>query len=439
MMISFIRRYLPGFKELPRNPIAYLKKNPLLVSSTAFFLSSTFVNLGNYLFNLIIGRALGPVLFADISLIITLMLVTTFLTMSLSTTIAWFAAVSAADQDLDHVAALRAWCLRNAYVMGGIAAVALILGAGFLQTVFHMSSFWPFIILGLGFPVFFLLAVERGILQGRAFFGWLSFSNQAEMWVRLLGAIAAVAAGWSIYGIVGAISVSFLAGWLFARHGRKGLPAIHISLSPGEQTRITHYFGPVIIGLMGQILINNSDILIVKSFFLSQEAGLYTALALIGRIVYFATWSIVVVLFPLMAQKYQRGEAHRPWLWTMCGIIIFISGSIVLLTFFMPKLVIQILFGSAYLPIAPLLWLYALATAFYTLANAITNYYLSLGNGIGNYIVLCTGIAQIIGLLIFHQSLFIVVCVQVILMAGLLLVLLFCDFYLKYQYVQQAV
>lgn len=436
-MMLRIREILPLFRELSRNPTAFLRERPLLISSIVFFLSSTCVNLGNYLFNLLIGRLLGPVLFADISLIVTIMLVTTFMTMALTTTIAWFTAVHVANLDFERVAALRSWCLRVGLIIGVVAALIMIFGAVPFQLVFHMHSFWPFIILGVGFPVFFVMAIERGILQGRAFFGGLSLSNQAEMWVRLLGAVAAVQTGGSVNEIVGVLSLSFLVGWLPARQARKGLPKTFPVLTLQERKRIYTYFGPVIIGLLGQIIINNSDVLIVKSFFPSQQAGLYAALALIGRIVYFATWSIVIIMFPLIAQKHQRGEAHRPLLWIMCGITTFISGGIVLITLFIPGTVVQLLFGSAYLAIAPLLWLYALTTALYTLANGITNYYLSLGNGLGNYIVLVVGIAQIGGLLLFHQSLFIVVLVQLILMAALLLAFLCWDALEKYRSAHQ--
>ena len=48
----------------------------------------TIVNAGNYIYNLILGRWLGPTLFADVSLIITLLLVVTFITAPLQMTTA---------------------------------------------------------------------------------------------------------------------------------------------------------------------------------------------------------------------------------------------------------------------------------------------------------------------------------------------------------------
>ena len=87
----------------------------------------------------------------------------------------------------------------------------------------------------------------------------------------------------------------------------------------------------------------------------------------------------------------------------------------------------NILFGEAYLVIAPLLWLYAIATAFYALANVVVNYRLSLGSGAGASFALVAGVAQVLGLWFFHANLRQVVIVQIVIMAVLLVSLLIWD------------
>src|SRR5881394_2855523 len=94
-----ISNYLRTIQCFFANPLAWLKERPLLVSGGLFFVSTTLVNLGNYVFNLIFGRWLGPVLFADLSLIVTLMLVTTFATTAFTTATAKFAAAYSVGSD----------------------------------------------------------------------------------------------------------------------------------------------------------------------------------------------------------------------------------------------------------------------------------------------------------------------------------------------------
>ncbi len=57
-----------------KNQIASLKDKfggALLSGSLIMLISTTIVNAGNYLYNLILGRWLGPADFSDLSLIVT--------------------------------------------------------------------------------------------------------------------------------------------------------------------------------------------------------------------------------------------------------------------------------------------------------------------------------------------------------------------------------
>ncbi|MEZ4729875.1 MAG: hypothetical protein R3E79_22315 [Caldilineaceae bacterium] len=174
-------------------------------------------------------------------------------------------------------------------------------------------------------------------------------------------------------------------------------------------------------------MINNSDVLIIKRYFDSVAAGHYAALALIGRIVFFGTWSVVITMFPLVAQKEQRCEAHRYLLWLGLGMVFGVSALIVAATALLPEIIIRILFGADYLAVAPLLWLYAVATALFALANVLINYHLALGKRTGALFALGAGVLQVITLLFFHATLFQVILIQIVLMAILLLLLLFWD------------
>lgn len=402
------------------------KNSTLLTGGALLFASMTIVNAGNYLFNLILGRWLGPAAFSDLSLIVTLMLMITFITVTFQLTAARFAAIHTADDDQTSMASTRRWQIRVAWGLGIFLMAILGGGALFWQSFFRTASPWPFVILAIGMPLYFAQGVDRGVLQGQTRFGRLALSYQAEMWVRLITAVAFVALGWSVSGAVGGITLSFLATWLVTLAAKKGLQKAN-PLSRDEQKAVLSFAWPVLVAHISQILINNSDILVVKRFFLTEEAGLYAALALIGRIVFFATWSVVTVLFPIVAQKHKKGEPHRHLLYLSLGLVILVSGLILAATTFFPQFIVNILFGDAYISIAPLLWRYALATSIYALANVIITYRLSIGDGMGSTIAVFGGVAQVILLWLFHASLQQVVMVQVSLMGSLLLVLLIWD------------
>lgn len=409
--------------------LSRLPGTELLTGSALLLASMTIVNAGNYLFNLLLGRWLGPAAFADVNLIVTLLLMAILITATLQTVSAKFAAAYTAAANLERVSGLRRWLGHWAWGIGAVNLIFFGFGAPFLQNFFHTRSAWPFVLLGLGLPLYLAQGVDRGILQGQKRFGLLAVSYQAEMWVRLLAALAFVALGWSVNGAVGGITLSLAATWLVARRVGVGLSRLSVLPAP-DRLQIWHFAGPANAALIGQILINNSDILIVKHFFVAEQAGQYAALALIGRVVFFATGSVVAVMFPTVAQKQQKGEPHRYLLAISLGIVGVVSLGIIGLIAIVPELIISLLFGQAFLSIAPLLWLYAVATMLYAMANVVVNYRLSLGNGGGSALAVLAGLAQVMGLWFWHNSLLTVVMIQICIMAALLTILLMWDAWL---------
>lgn len=408
------------------DPTGPVLRSPLLTGSALLFVSATLVNAGNYLFNLLMGRWFGPAAFADISLVVTLFLVMSFITAGLQTPAARFGALYAADHDWQGLADVRRWAKRRAaWVAAGLMA-ALIAGSGLWAQFFGAASHWMFAIFGVFIPFYILQGVDRGLLQGRTRFGWLAVTYQVEMWSRLILSLGLALLGLGVNGAVLGIGLSFVAAWLVAQRVGKDLPPAQ-TLAADVSKEIMLFTGPVLVAQLGQILINNSDILIVRRFFVAEEAGAYAALALIGRMVFFATWSIVTAMFPIVAQRFRRGEAHRPLFYLSLGIVLGGSLLIVAVTVFFPTQIVRLLFGDAYLAIAPLLWVYAVATMFYALANVVINYRLSIGSTGGTYLAIVAGVAQVATLWVWHTTLAQVVWIQVGLMAVLFAVLMAWD------------
>ena len=129
----------------------------LLTGSALLFVSTTIVNAGNYLSNLVLGRWLGPAAFADFSLMVTFLLILTLATATLQMVAAKFAAAYSADQDMQKFAELRRWFNRWSWTIGLVLTVIFAAGAPLWQEFFHTESILPFIILGVGIP--FYLAI----------------------------------------------------------------------------------------------------------------------------------------------------------------------------------------------------------------------------------------------------------------------------------------
>src|SRR5207237_4496693 len=99
-------------------------------------------------------------------------------------------------------------------------------------------------------------------------------------------------------GVVGAITASVVVAYFV------GIPRKHHDPDKVRQTRLRAGVGEgvqAITFFVGQVIINNLDIVLVKHFFDASQAGVYAAIALVSRVVYMLSWSVVSSMFPFSA------------------------------------------------------------------------------------------------------------------------------------------
>ena len=399
--------------------ILTLLKTKKVTPEQVFMLSVLAVNGGNYLYNLILGRVLGPAQFADAAVLITFLLVLSFVAMTFQLVTAKFSVIFENETFTNFVATIY----KNATVVGLGFGALIIVFAKQLQSVFNTSSSAMFTIFGIGVPIYFLMSVNRGVFQGKKEFKSLSITYQAEMLSRLvitLGLIFLFDMQSSVVIAVG-ILISFgfgLVPFKFKNLNFKKTIAIEAS----QSKQVKSFFVITAFYELTQIIINNSDILLVKHYFDSYDAGLYASLALIGRIVYFVAWMFVMLLLPTVVQLKKESKATAPILFRYVGYIAVIATTIVIGCALFPRTAITLLFGDSYLAMAPLLWKYALATGLFAISNIFAYYYLSLDRYIPVVISGVFGTLQMGLVIFFHESLEQVVHMQIIAMVLLLVI-----------------
>ena len=391
------------------------KGTPKITEEQWFMISAMIVNLGNYLYNLIVGRMLGPSGFADASLLVTMLLVLSFLAMTFQLTAAKFSA----EMDGEESQLLVSLMSRYGLVVGAVISLCMVLFSNQLQLFFQSQSAWMYIIFALCVPLYFLMSVGRGHVQGIRNFRQLSISYQVEMLIRLCGTVALL----RLLDVDPAISISLgilasvALGYLPIRNKR-----VKPISSAGRITKTLLVFATyTLVYELSQVLINNTDILLVKHYFAAEEAGLYAALAMIGRVVFFIAWMFAMILLPHVVAAEKAGKDSRSLLWKYVGYTAILGAIITGVSYILPELIVHILFGTAYVEIASLLWLYALATSLFAVANMFAYYFLSRSVYGPIYLTFIVGLLQIFGLVAFHDTLLQVVLLQLVLM-GILLI-----------------
>jgi len=368
------------------------------------------VNAGNYLYNVLLGRWLGPEAFADAALMITFLLVLSFLAMTFQLATAKFTVLFSGTV----FARFHRQMYRYAIILGMVVGVLLVLFAQKLQVFFNTGTQAMFVVFGLGIPVYFAMSVNRGVYQGKQQFRPLTITYQTEMWSRLvftfilLALISVKPSLWVAVGIV----ISFFFG--FIPFKKPETVRETGSFENTVHTKEVWYFLAITAAYeCTQILINNSDILMVKHFFPSMEAGLYASLALIGRMVYFVAWMFVMQLLPTVVQLKKDGKPYQPVLFKYMGYVSVLSASIVLGCLLFPETVISLMFGTSYITMAPLLWKYAIATSLFALSNVFVYYFLSISRYLPVLFSGLGGAAQILLIYFFHKDLEQVVHMQI--------------------------
>lgn len=370
------------------------------MSGSAVLAAATLgASASNYLLNLLLARWMTPAEFGDANLVVTVMLGLT----AVAVTLQLVSARRTSTGDTVAIASARSGLLRRAWIIGtGVAAVTIV-ASPVLRDVTSSASAVPFVLLAVGIPSYLAQAVERGGLQGRLRFGALAATLIVEATVRLAVGLALVVAGFGVAGATAGITASFLATWLVARrsvgHASTGADSsspTHSVTGPladtGDAHVDRHATQAAAILLVGQIIVNNGDVVLAKTLFDADDAGVYSVVALIGRAIFFLSWSIVTAAFPhaARASDVEARIVERRAVRTVAAVSATLTVAIAVAA---PTLT-PLVFGRGYAAAGSLFLPYAIATSLFAVSNVRATLAAARGQRRPACIVVVGGIAQ---------------------------------------------
>jgi len=354
------------------------------------------VSAVNYLLNFALARLLDPAEFGDATLAITLVLSAAVVAATLQ-----LVASKSIAADPESIEGVRRTLVRLALIAGGIALVGLGGGAWLIADALSVSSPWMLVIIALGLPVYFVQAVHRGALQGQLRFGRLALTYGVEAAVRVLVVLGLVVAGLGVVGASVGILLSFVASAVIARarvHGHAPRPA-PIPWATLQATVVI-----AITLLIGQTLMNNADLVIAKAVLDAPTAGIYAAAAVLGRSVFFVSWSVVHVVFPVIASVSSTATQRVRAALTAVGIIVAVGGVAVGVAALAGDELMRIIFGSEYAAAAELLVPYLIATSLFALANLLAAVDLARGRFAGPLVMAIGATLQTVALVLWAST-----------------------------------
>lgn len=390
-----------------------------IVSGSVVLLSgSGLTSAINLAYNLVIARYLGPKSFGHATVVYTLLTLLSAVTLSYQ--IVCSKIVAQQQSEAGKVSAYRMFH-RSAWGCGLAVALVLLLFQSAIAGYLNLPDSMLVALLAIGAAFYVPLGSRRGYIQGSYGFRCLATNLVVEGAVRLGGSFLLVVLGFGVRGVIGANAAAVAVAYLVIppKITSQASSPLGIWNAVLEMSQALFFFA-------GQVLINNCDIVLVKHLFPAREAGLYSAIAMVGRVIFSFSSAVVNTTFPLVAGT--RSEERRDF--RVIGtslLIVFTIGSVLAVALYCtPPWIWSTLFGSGFqiagkYNLSYLQALYAFKTVIYSLSVVIITYEMSYKIANTSWMQLLFSGVLVEAIYRFHSSLREVILLQIYLIIGLLI------------------
>jgi O-antigen/teichoic acid export membrane protein len=373
----------------------------------------------NFAYNVAMAHFLGPSVFGQATAVYTLLVLMSAVTLSFQIV---SAKLVAQQESLEARSSGYKKLHRYAWLCGILVAVLLVICRNVVLKYLNLPRPLLIDLLAIGVAFYVPLGSRRGSIQGLCRFGLLAFNMILEAAVRLGGSLLLIALGYGVEGVIGANAAAVVVAYFFANAGTPTGVAKELDIRVAFRERLQ-----AIVFFVGQVIINNCDIVLVKHFFAPRSAGIYAAIALVGRVVYVSSWAIVSTMFPVVAGTRGRQRTDHGVL-PLSLLLVFLIGVVLTVGLRLaPEAIWTTVFGSQFVnsggySLSYLLSLYAATTALYSLSVVFISYEMSYKTANTAWVQLGFSGIVIAGIYRFHSSLEQVISVQLVLMSVLLFV-----------------
>lgn len=347
------------------------------------FVSSNIANAGNLAYNMLFSRWMGPELFGDLALILTIKLSILAVLNAVQMAISKNVAETHDQGKLDAYGALsHAALIGGFFIVPPVAFALWLFDAG---SVLNLSDPDVLFVLCAALPFVAPLCFARGVVTGKLSVSAIISSTQVEVLVRLLGGTMAWHFGLGLQGVTLALVFSIIAAWLVI--ARQATPRGEHEIPKGIARQLALASVPFALMQAAQVALLDGDVLIAKIILSAEEAGLAAALALFQRIEFFACFALASVLLPSVTAATARGDNPLQAAAPVAILFAGVSVSILALSHQFPNVLMQMLAGSEFLKASPLLWPAAITATAFTLSYLVATWLAAMGCKRGIYLL----------------------------------------------------
>ncbi len=257
-------------------------------------------------------------------------------------------------------------------------------------------------------PLSLVSGTPKGILQGTEDFIPFTLTNIINTFLKIIIAFILIKLNFSVEGVVAALILSTIFSYIYSYIKASG----YINRNYREELvfhGLPTYLSTIFFATLFWGIFGNVDVILAKHYLTPFDAGQYSALAVMGRIVTYSAIAIVSVLFPMVAAS-QGSQADKGKKVLGLSLLVVFGISIIILLFyyFLPEFTVTLLFSAKYLPIAGYLGVFGLSMMLGALASVFIYYFMAIHAKKFIYPFGIVTLVQIISIMLWHQSIFVI-------------------------------
>jgi len=392
--------------------IGKITGSKLISGSIFIFIGTMISNIAAYVYHLATGRILGPTVYGELASLISLLYLFGVVANVLQTAlIKYYAEFKANGDDLSAKWLVRESIIKIGFILILIGLVVSIFSP-FISNYLNLNNSYYVILSYLAFAVTTLALIFGSFLQGYQMFVWTSLIMALTTVLRLVFSIPAANYGlewvlwaWLASGLMMIILIFPVYYRKFPGSPKKG----SITMST-----IIKFSTPTFFAFLGMTSIFTTDIVLVKHFFLPEIAGQYSALAVLGKIIFYATSSLGIVLLPSVSERVKKKyDVSKIIIYSLLSVLAV--GALSMFAYFLfPKEIVFMLFGNRYGDIYKYMGLFSVFISLYSLGYITVMSLIAAGM---TKIFLVPGISailQIFMIYIWHKNIMDIIMVNIL-------------------------
>jgi len=344
-----------------------------------YFSGSMVVAFLNYLFYPILGRLLNPTDFGDIQALISLINQSAVIFGAFSIVTVNLTANVENPQERD---AIISELQKVALWVIGVVFLILLFSIFKIKSFFNFSSIYPLVGLAVILSISAITIFKSAYLQGSGQFINLSVSEIISSSGRLVFSTGFILLGLNVLGATFGIILANMLVLIYLIYITRDSFHLNIKvdrrvLRKGSIVKELKY-GILVFFVTGLVAVfYTSDVLIVKHYLNPLDAGLYSGVSAIAKILFFAISPISAVL--LASVKLKQSFEENSSILAKSFLIALVIGSIGILFFYkFDKQIVNLMVGSKYVSFANFLPIAGFLMFCSALTSVFVSYFLAL-------------------------------------------------------------